>query len=54
MEVALIKAYAAEYNITEVIGNSRQITIKLDPDNISDMKACLELIRERPRERCQY
>lgn len=48
MEVALIKAYAAEYNITEVIGNSRQITIKLDPDNIPDMKACLELIESRP------
>ena len=43
MEVALIKAYASSYNITEVIGNSERITVKFDPENIPDMKPCLEI-----------
>ena len=48
MEVALIKAYASSYNITEVIGNSERITVKFDPENIPDMKPCLELIDKYP------
>ncbi len=48
MEIALIKAYASSYNITDVIGSDGRVLIKFDEENIPDMKPCLALIENRP------
>lgn len=50
MEIALIKAYASSYAITDVIGSDGRVLIKFDEKNIPDMQPCLALIENRPRE----
>lgn len=50
MEIALIKSYASEYGIADLMGNSEHILIKFDRDNLPDMQACLELINNRPNQ----
>lgn len=50
MEIALIKAYASKYGITDVIGSDGKIVIKFDENNIPDMQACIKLIENKPRQ----
>lgn len=50
MEIALIKAYASKYRITDLSGGEGKVLIKFDEDNIPDMKPCLRLIENHPRE----
>ena len=50
MEIALIKAYASSYGITDVIGSDGRVLIKFDEENVPDMQPCLALIENRPRQ----
>lgn len=50
MEIALIKAYASKYGVTDLVGSEGRVTIKFDENNIPDMKPCLKLIESRPNE----
>ena len=50
LEIALIKAYAESYGISELIGNRERVTVRFDTENLPDMQPCLELIeREKGR-----
>lgn len=50
MEISLIKTWAENFGVKEMIGRSDQILFQFDEENIPDMQKCMDLIAERPGE----
>lgn len=48
MEIALIKAYATKYGISDVIGGDEMVVLKFDKENLPNMEPCIKLIESRP------
>lgn len=48
MEIALIKAYASEYAIIDLMGGEDRVTLKFDEESIPDMKPCIAFMESYP------